>query len=219
MSVEVSISVPAADFLLAEFLNQESDVHIQLERTVELGNAFAPSLRIEWENQDLNVTDIEATLRSDPDVVDVALLETSSDTTLTRIEWESDSTKLIETIIESKGSLKRASGTDGHWFLQISFGDSVHLSEFHKRCREHEIPIFVERLHNPNWAELNDSKMTRPQYDALRTAFELGYFKVPREVTLEETADKIGISDTAMSQRLRRGCSVLITESQLDPTH
>ncbi|MFC7137822.1 helix-turn-helix domain-containing protein [Halobaculum litoreum] len=36
---------------------------------------------------------------------------------------------------------------------------------------------------------------------------------MPRAVTLEELGDRLGISDTAASQRLRRGITALLTES------
>jgi predicted DNA binding protein len=42
------------------------------------------------------------------------------------------------------------------------------------------------------------------------TAFETGYWKIPRESHLEDIADRIGISDQAISERLRRGCSSLV---------
>lgn len=47
--------------------------------------------------------------------------------------------------------------------------------------------------------------VTPAQAAALRTALELGYFAVPKEVTAAEVAAELGISKSAFLERLRRG--------------
>jgi len=53
--------------------------------------------------------------------------------------------------------------------------------------------------------------LTDEQAVALRTAYENGYFSEPREISLNDAADEIGLSSTAMSGRLRRGMRNLIS--------
>lgn len=55
--------------------------------------------------------------------------------------------------------------------------------------------------------------VTQPQREALLLAFEAGYFRVPRDTTLEWIADELDISDNAASSRLRRGTAALIQET------
>ena len=50
---------------------------------------------------------------------------------------------------------------------------------------------------------------------ALVAAFEAGYYNIPRDVTLEELADELGISHQALSERFRRAYEGLIT-AELD---
>jgi hypothetical protein len=47
--------------------------------------------------------------------------------------------------------------------------------------------------------------VTPAQREALLFALEAGYFDVPRRTTVVEMADELGISDQALSARLRRG--------------
>ncbi len=46
---------------------------------------------------------------------------------------------------------------------------------------------------------------TTAQEEAMRTAYDLGYFEVPRRVDAGEVADALGVSKSAFLERLRRG--------------
>lgn len=47
-------------------------------------------------------------------------------------------------------------------------------------------------------------KLTEDQIEILKTAYQMGYFKVPQEVTGEEVAKELNISRSTLSERLRR---------------
>jgi predicted DNA binding protein len=47
--------------------------------------------------------------------------------------------------------------------------------------------------------------LTSAQAEALRAAFEMGYFAVPKGATADEVASAVGISKSAFLERLRRG--------------
>lgn len=51
--------------------------------------------------------------------------------------------------------------------------------------------------------------LTPPQEEALRVAYELGYFSVPKAVTASEVATELGIGKSAFLERLRRGQTAL----------
>lgn len=53
------------------------------------------------------------------------------------------------------------------------------------------------------WQELLSSFPPR-QREVLNVAFERGYYEIPRETTLEEVADEIGITKTTASNHLRK---------------
>jgi predicted DNA binding protein len=54
--------------------------------------------------------------------------------------------------------------------------------------------------------------VTPAQEEALRTAFEMEYISVPREVTASDVADELGISKSAFLERLRRGEQQLLSQ-------
>ena len=47
-------------------------------------------------------------------------------------------------------------------------------------------------------------KLTKAQIRTLRVAYRLGFFEVPREATAQEVADQLGVSQSALSEKLRR---------------
>jgi len=66
--------------------------------------------------------------------------------------------------------------------------------------------------------EMNDQPagrygLTDAQFEALATAWERGFYTVPREVELVDIAADLGISHQALSERLRRGIDALIQDT------
>ncbi|AGB36628.1 putative DNA binding protein [Natronococcus occultus SP4] len=55
--------------------------------------------------------------------------------------------------------------------------------------------------------------ITSGQKEALLTALEKGYFHIPRETTMDEVAEELGISTSALSTRLRRGQQTLLLQT------
>ncbi|WP_276257098.1 helix-turn-helix domain-containing protein [Halomontanus rarus] len=55
--------------------------------------------------------------------------------------------------------------------------------------------------------------LTDCQHEALRTAYELGYFDIPRRVSLQEIASELDIAPSSVSERLRRAQTQLIQET------
>lgn len=53
------------------------------------------------------------------------------------------------------------------------------------------------------------------QYTALTQACQHGYFKIPRELDLDDLAAMMNISHQALSERLRRGHETLIKTTLL----
>lgn len=57
--------------------------------------------------------------------------------------------------------------------------------------------------------------LTSKQYEALTTAYERGYYQVPRETDLQKLAEELDISHQALSERLRRATMIFIGEALL----
>ncbi|MEM4782170.1 MAG: helix-turn-helix domain-containing protein [Halalkalicoccus sp.] len=59
--------------------------------------------------------------------------------------------------------------------------------------------------------------MTDAQYDTLLTALETGYFDIPRGIMTEELGERLGISDQAVVERIRRGLTNVLTHILITP--
>ncbi|EMA44782.1 helix-turn-helix domain-containing protein [Halococcus saccharolyticus] len=109
--------------------------------------------------------------------------------------------------------VEEASGTAEEWEFHLRAHDQAALSTFQEACHDKEVPIDITRVHhNPEEADGPSHRLTRKQREAVTLAFERGYFAVPREITLTELAEEIGISRQAYSRRLQRGLRNVLSE-------
>jgi hypothetical protein len=61
-----------------------------------------------------------------------------------------------------------------------------------------------------------ERSLTETQRDLLRSAVKIGYFEVPRRVSLVDLASEHGMSDREVSEQLRRGLDVVLQETTLE---
>ena len=94
------------------------------------------------------------------------------------------------------------------------------LQSYRESCRERELPFRLRRIFQEHESEPSRYGVSERQREALLAALEAGYFDVPRDATLAEIAEGLGISDQALSARLRRGQATLLrnTIAMDDPT-
>lgn len=207
MSVQAAVSVPAGDFLLGETLNDGADVQLRVNVVIPTGEAAIPYLWV----SNIPADQVERTLGSDPDVRVVDVVERNGDIALAKVRWRSVSAQLLELLVESNAILAEAMGNEGSWSLSLRFPDQEELAEFYQRCTDRGITLTVESVDTNSWdGGRSTLPLTDLQKEALRTAFETGYFEVPRDGTLVDLADELGVSDSAVSQRLRRGIANLV---------
>ena len=119
----------------------------------------------------------------------------------------------------AEASILEGVGEEDTWRLQLRFDDHDRLSEFFGRCAEKGISLDLEMVHNPDIYQSLEiqAQLTEAQREALDAALEAGYFQVPRGTNLVELADQLGISDSAASQRLRRGIKTVLGDYTTDP--
>jgi len=71
----------------------------------------------------------------------------------------------------------------------------------------------LTRLTRDGESEPPGDGLTDRQHEALRTAYELGYFDVPRRASLEAVATELDLAASSVSERLRRAQTRLIEET------
>jgi predicted DNA binding protein len=212
MSVIIVCTVPATEFLLGEFFRRHPAVRATLEQVVPLGDDPVPYLWLQ------EAETVMAELEREQAVDTVEKLDETEAGQLVKVGWDSSPDRLIDVIADSDGTLLKGHIDDEQWTLHLRFPDRDRLERFHEACRTQNIDLLVDSIHNGRSDEpAAFDGLTDEQAATLEVALERGYFEVPRQATLEELATEFGISDTAVSQRLRRALGTLVVSS-LGPT-
>ncbi len=189
-------------------LDTYPNVEIELERLVPLQDGVIPLFWV----ADENTAAIEATLRDDPVTKSVTRLTQTDSRVLYELEWSTEVNGLVQALLASNARLLAAEGTADIWDFRIQFDSRSELARFRRTCEEEDISLTLRRLYNPSLPEEGGS-LSEEQYEALVTAFKSGYFDVPRNSNMNDLAAEFGVSDSAFSQRIRRGISTLIAET------
>lgn len=208
MSVIATIEVPAEEFILGGVLAASTGVRIRLERVIPMGDSFVPYV---WVSND-GLEELAETLEQEADIASVEVLDTVNGETLVRIEWTQNVDGLVSVITGTGGKILHAVAEDGLWTIQLRFDDHDHLTGFYHRCVEAGLSLDLQSVHNPGLPQAAGVGLglTDAQRETLLYALEAGYFEVPRRINLTGLSDHLGVSDTAISQRIRRGIASLL---------
>ena len=102
---------------------------------------------------------------------------------------------------------------DGSLRIAISVLDRTLLGEIVSALRETDANVDVRRISRMDESEtmeLDTTEITEKQREAVELAVELGYYDRPRDADLQELATRLGISKSAVSQRLNAVESTLV---------
>lgn len=202
MATETTFTVAADQFPLGTVFDQLPGVTVDLERLIPARDVVIPYFWV----RGTEVDDIESAFTKHPGVEDIRLVDSVEDEYLLRVEWAVDYDDVLTILTETEVPLLSATGTSEQWTFEIRGDDRSDIADFQRRCREHDIPITLTELHALTPVETAaESALTEPQQEALLLAYERGYFESPREVTMEELGEELGISQQAVASRLRRG--------------
>jgi predicted DNA binding protein len=218
MSVAVELTVPGDAFELGSVLATADGVSIEIERVVPIREHVVPYVWASGEDRD-----VAPVLEGLSSVESVTRLVEIDGWGLYEMEWHHPIDGLVASLAEAGAAVVEFAGIDGEWHLDLRFPSRDAVTAFHDACREKGIAVTVTRIsERPGSAA--QSELTSKQHEALLVAYERGYFDIPREVTLTDLAEQLGISTQALSQRLRRGNRTLVRESLVEqsglpPTH
>lgn len=160
---------------------------------------------------------LEATLASDHTVADFSAIVGADDRWSYRIGYAED-TKLITPSVTDAGglTLSATSFLEG-WSLELLLEDHDALYAIDEYATEEGMRLDVLELRQAGEPDTASGvELTDPQREALVGAYVHGYFDEPRGSSLEELADRLGVSRTAVSGRLRRGSARLVEQLLVD---
>ncbi|WP_135821871.1 helix-turn-helix domain-containing protein [Halostella litorea] len=207
MATIASFTVPADAFPLGSLFEDLPAATMELDRIVPTTDTVIPYVWV----RNAAVDDVAAAIGAHPDLAGMELVDTTPDVSLYRVAWDSDARGLVTCIADSDASLLRATGTAAEWTFELRGDDADAVADFRRRCVACGVDVTLTRLHTLSENELGGRYgLTPAQREALLLAFEEGYYDDPRATTLQELADRFGISRTAVSARLKRGYRNLI---------
>ncbi|MEF8786173.1 MAG: helix-turn-helix domain-containing protein [Haloarculaceae archaeon] len=208
MSVIAELQIPSADFELGRILSIDGMSSIELESLVPTGDATVPLFWVYNAGRDSFVEKVQR----HPTVNDASEVDVFEDRTLFTLDWDANLDHVFRGINEYEGQLLSAVGTPGMWEFELRFPDHDTLSEFTAHCEDAQISVELTRVYNPTDPDVGPwYGLTEPQREAITLAVEQGYYDIPRDCTTQELADQLGISDQAVTERLRRAIVALVT--------
>jgi predicted DNA binding protein len=208
MSVIVRSYIEHGRLALVPTLRSLDEVKIRVvtQGTTSPGTTVFPFL-IEYDDR----AELEGILDGDPTVNEYELVDWTNGAGIYYIEHTPE-TELISTVVTNVNGLLVHTETKGNgWLIRLLLPDRKALNSIWEYANENEITLdIIEIYSNDDTRTEMSYGLTDEQMIALKTAYDKGYFQEPRDISLSQVADEIGVSSTAMSGRLRRGVRNLI---------
>lgn len=205
----VAITVPVGVLGLVDEGTLPAGASLEFERTASVFDCGSVSLVVAGDD----VSTVVRSVRESPFIERVAVVADTDEESVVRLTWGETVPGMIESLRDAEATVLSARATDGTWAFELQFVSHDAASRFYTRYDDDRYPITVHRTSTRGTARRSGDRLTAEQRDALSHAMEGGYFEVPRQITLTELASDLGISDTAVSQRLRRGLSNVLGDS------
>ena len=185
----------------------------EFERTAALNRRPESFLRIEGSERGA-----AAALRRNPYVEDATPVVKGEDQSLYRLRWGDDRPQLLRSIDEENGTILSATATGDALSFEVRFPDHDAGSRFYAAYDDRANPISIRRSNQNDHAHSEGGDGVTPkQREALCRAVASGYFEIPRRTTLDSLGEQLGVTDNAMSERIRRGTATLIRNWICDP--
>ncbi|MFB6164848.1 MAG: helix-turn-helix domain-containing protein [Haloarculaceae archaeon] len=209
MSVFAEFTVPASAIPLARALGPADIATVEIERVVPVGR---PAYFLWLVGPDRG--EPLARLGEDEAVAALETVDELPDRTLVRCEWTGDGGEFLPALDAANATLLDARLVDGTWEVDVRLPDREALAAVFDALDGDGGEVVLTRLNEtvPDEAEAATG-LTSRQAETLGAAIEAGYFEVPRAATIGELADQLGVTEQAVSERLRRGLATIIAET------
>ena len=209
MSVVVEVRVSADEFGLGRRFDagMEPTAAVELETVVPAGSRVVPYFLLRADRPER----VLEAVGEDPLVEDPRVVDDFGEQVLLAFDWAASDDPLFGGVFRSGTTVLGASGRERTWTFELRFDGSVDLEDFREHCAEAGVDFDLVRMYRPSSPGSDLSfGLTGPQREALASAVDRGYYDVPRQSTTAELAAELGISDQAVSERLRRGVARLV---------
>lgn len=212
MSVFAEFDLPASAFALEETLASLPEAVVEVERVVATEELLTPHFWV----ANVSAGAFEAATETDPSIRRLRRLDSFESATLYRAEWTENIESVVYAYTRVGGVILNATGHRDVWEVQFRFDDHDQLVAFQSHCADSGVTFQIKRLYEVSQPHTGRQYgLTEKQREALVAAWEAGLFESPAESTLDEIAAELGISQQALSQRMRNGYDALIANTLL----
>lgn len=202
-----TISVAVDDFALAHALRDVPEMTVKADRLAAHSRHWVmPCLWTAGGDFDA----FDAALEADPTVEDIVSESEFDSEKFYQVHWSEEIKQHLDVALDAQASLMHAETTNDDWRLTIRFASRDQFDRFRAYLANEGISFTMENLTRTRAPQQFMGGLTAPQREALVTAVAEGYFAIPREATMEDVADVLGISTQSASERLRRGIEVFV---------
>jgi len=209
MSITTKLRIENDRLALVPTLRRLEGVHI---RVVPQGNTVPGATLfpffIDYEDQSA----VEDALDDDPTVERYEVVDQTDVTGIYYISHTPEAKLISPIVTEANGFMVDTETTERGWLVRLLLPDRHALDTVWTYANSHDIAVdIIEVYGNDDPGGERSYGLTEAQQTALEAAYEAGYFNEPRDVSLNEMAEELGLSSTAMSGRLRRGMRNLLS--------
>ena len=213
MATVMEFTSPADEFPLGTIFENLPEVTVELERLIPHETLIIPYFWV----RGADAEDIEAAFEAHAGVVDIELIDNVDSEYLMRVEWTQQYFGILSALAEANIAILSGVGTKNGWDFEVRGVSREAISTFRTTCQEHDIPIEITAVHALLPIQGDGYELTDTQREALVVAYERGYFNSPREASLKDIAEELGITQQSLSSRLRRGHRRLIAGTLISP--
>ncbi|ELY60609.1 helix-turn-helix domain-containing protein [Natronolimnohabitans innermongolicus] len=153
---------------------------------------------------------IESAMASDPTVSAPTRIAAFENRTIYRVVLETDLEVVPDRCGECGLFVFAITSAERGWSTRVYLPDRDALTAFRAWCRDRGVSFRVTQLYDTSISDSGTFHLTEQQHEILMMAYYGGYFDIPRGMTQDDLAERLGISDSAVSQRLRRATAELI---------
>ena len=158
----------------------------------------------------------DAAVEADPTVANPRVLAAVGGRRLYRLDLvgEGAESSIMPVLVEGGGVHQSVTATAAGWRNRSRFPDRESFEEVYRFCLDHGIEFTFHRIYEQS--ELMGPEapaLSEAQLETLIEAVDSGYLDIPRGSSLEELGERLGISESAASERFRRAVKRLVQQT------
>jgi predicted DNA binding protein len=153
-------------------------------------------------------------LERDDSVADYSTLHRRAGRRRYRIRFDREVPHVAATVVGDGLLIERLRSANDKWEFRVFAPDRETLLEAIECCKDRCRSFTLTELHTADDADGGKGiGLTSAQRETLCLAQREGFFEVPRSISQAELAEQLGVSTSAVSQRIRKGLDVVIEDA------